>query len=140
MKCWYSVEIGNSLWVSQEATCKSLESLQFWPDIETASLSYLLFLYKCIQSFYQVLKRSSAHPMDSLTLFWKIGRCRYTLGQKFWSQFHSSYSNVNTAAHCTQSLTFVQEPLLSGAKNSTSIQHQGYSRFIILVLLCVSSV
>jgi hypothetical protein len=75
--------------------------------------------------------------------FWKIGSCRYTLTHKFWSQSHSSYSTVNNAAHCTITyifFTFLQEPLPSEATNLTLSQHQGYSSFIILVLLCVSFV
>jgi len=51
---------------------------------------------------------SSAHPMNSLTLFWKIGSCRYTLTHKFWSQSHSSYSIVNNAAHCTITYIFAR--------------------------------
>jgi hypothetical protein len=66
-------------------------------------LKFNLWHQKCLESFviffsFNALsfidKTSSAHPMDSLVLCWKIGRYRCTLSKKWWFKPNHSYTIV----------------------------------------------
>ncbi len=113
---WYGIKLQSKVMYSIEITIKTLtiyydniknSGCMYSPCQKSETIknslltSYISFKLNCMYWLSFHIITSSAHPMDSLALFLKIGRCRYTLGQQFWSQSHSSYSTVNNVTHCT---------------------------------------